>query len=157
MRIAVVSDTHGARRYMDDMLEALPEVDALCFLGDMEKDADYLDWGLRERQPGAAFYAVAGNNDPFSQQEKTSIHVFGGVRAMLTHGHLFAGIRLSRRALAAKAAQLDVRLVLYGHTHRQQSEEIDGVTLANPGALMDGSWLLLQIENGQISTAPQRL
>lgn len=157
MTIAVASDAHGARRMMDAMLAQLPSIDAFCFLGDMDKDAEYLDWGLREYQPQAALYAVAGNNDPFSRRPGTVEVTFGQVKTMMTHGHLFRGIRSSRHALAAYAAKREVPLVLYGHTHHAADEEIDGVRLINPGALMHGHWMLLRISGTGVEVQRQQV
>lgn len=151
MLIAVCNDAHGARGNMDDLLDALPEIDALCFLGDMDKDAEYLDWGLREKQPGAAFHAVAGNNDPFSHRARAMELTFGGIPVFITHGHMYSGIRSSRRVLAAAMQSMRARLVLYGHTHIRQDETIGGIRLINPGALMRGEWALLRFENDTVS------
>lgn len=145
MRIALVSDAHGARRHMDRLAELLPPVEMLCFLGDVDRDGTYLSYALAETQPRAAFHAVAGNNDPFSSLPGTLLLPLGGCRVLLTHGHLFHGIRSSRRTLAAKAADLDCPLVFYGHTHVPQDERVGGVRLINPGALLQGRWALVEL------------
>lgn len=145
MTVALVSDAHGAVRNMDVLLEALPPVDALCFLGDMDKDGQYLAYGMEEKQPKADFFAVAGNNDPFSQLPKTQVLAFGGVQVLITHGHLFHGVRSSRRTLATQAKRLGCALALYGHTHVPADECIAEVRCVNPGALMQGEYALLQI------------
>lgn len=151
MLIAVVSDAHGARRNMDALLDSLPRVDACCFLGDMDSDAQYLDWGLREVQPGVAFYAVAGNNDPFSQRARSMEIVFDGIHTLITHGHIFQGIRTSQMPMALQAKKLGCELVLYGHTHIQKDAVLEGVRVVNPGALMHGKWALVDIHEGEIS------
>lgn len=149
MRIAVVSDAHGARRWMDALLDVLPPVDALFFLGDMDHDAEYLCYGLAEKQPKADFLLVAGNNDPFSKQPRTVERTIEGVRMLITHGHLFRGIRSARTSLAVYAQRRGCGLVLYGHTHVTRDEQVDGVRLVNPGALMDGKWALATLQDGQ--------
>lgn len=151
MIIAVCSDAHGAKRHMDAMLAALPEsLDALCFLGDVDKDAKYLDWGLRELRPGAAFYAVVGNNDPFSPLPQTIEMTFEGVKTMLTHGHLFQ-VKRTMNQLASAAASRGCALALFGHSHWRTDETIGGVRLINPGALMAGEWALLEIQETEIA------
>lgn len=150
MLIAVASDAHGARRCMDALIDALPTIDAFCFLGDMDRDGQYLDYGVREKQPGAAFYAVAGNNDPFSRMPTLIEQAFGGVKTLLAHGHLYHGIRASRDSLARRAASDGCALALYGHTHNRCDEEIRGVRLINPGALMRGEWALVSIADGRV-------
>lgn len=158
MQIVVASDAHGAHRWMDALLEAMPPgVQAFCFLGDMDKDAQYLDYGLRECWPGAAFYAVAGNNDPFSRMPKLVTVSFDGVLCMLAHGHLYRGIREDRRSLAWHARKLGAPLALYGHTHVQREEIIGDVHLVNPGALMQGEWALVTAEAGSFQVEMQSL
>lgn len=157
MKVAVLSDAHGARGRMDALLHALPGIDALCFLGDMDRDAEYLDWGLQALQPGTAFHAVAGNNDPFSHRARTIELRLGDVRTLMTHGHLFPGIRTSPRALAKRAHALDCRLALYGHTHRQCDAEMEGVRIVNPGALLQGEWALLTLNEGGIQVSLRTL
>lgn len=157
MTLALVSDAHGARRKMDALLTVLPAVDAMCFLGDMDADAEYLDWGLREYQPRADFYAVSGNNDPFSQRPRTLMLDFGGAKTLLTHGHLFRGIRQSPARLAEHARRLGCALAMYGHTHVPLDETIDGVRIVNPGALTLGRWALLTITCGDIAVSLRTL
>lgn len=154
---ALVSDAHGDRRRMDALLNALPPVDALYFLGDMDKDAEYLDWGLKERQPCAAFVAVAGNNDPFSRRARTVTLAVEAIRVMLTHGHLFTAIRLSPKALAREAARQGCALACYGHTHRPLDKRVDGVRVVNPGALKDGDWALVTVDGAAVTVAARRV
>lgn len=144
MLICVASDSHGARRDMDLLLARLPKVDAFVFLGDMERDGAYLDYGVREVCPGADFYAVCGNNDPFSQLPVTVTLGFEGTRVMVTHGHVVQQIRTSTRYLVARAKALGCGMALYGHTHVARDMEEDGVRVVNPGALMQGEYALVR-------------
>lgn len=150
MLIAVTSDAHGAQRQMDALLRELPVVDAFCFLGDMEKDAEYLCYGLEEVHPAASFYTVAGNNDPFSRLPRSIELTFGGAKTLITHGHLFRSIRASRATLARGAKADGCALALYGHTHVQCDETLEGVRLINPGALMRGEWALIDIAHQRV-------
>lgn len=157
MIMAVSSDAHGAGERMNALLDTLPPIDVFCFLGDMDKDAEHLSYGLREKQPKAAFLAVAGNNDPFSQRPKSIEMTFEGVKTLLTHGHLFRNVRQSQRPMALQAEKMGCALVLYGHTHRAKDTCLDGVRLVNPGALMQGHWALLSIRGDQVEVMPQMI
>ena len=42
MRVGVFSDSHGDWEALDELLEKMGHVDAVCFLGDIAKDADHL-------------------------------------------------------------------------------------------------------------------
>ncbi|MDR0930060.1 MAG: YfcE family phosphodiesterase [Oscillospiraceae bacterium] len=144
MRIALASDAHRRDYYCRALINTLPPVDALCFLGDMDADADLLQALLRDKQPSAAFIAVVGNNDYCSRRARTIEMHFGDVKALLTHGHLF----YSRGELLRRAAGQGCALVCHGHTHIPKLETIEGITLINPGALRDGRWALAELDQG---------
>lgn len=154
MQIAVCSDAHGSRRRMDAMLQKLPDIDALCFLGDMDADASYLSYGLAEKKPHAAFHAVCGNNDLFSVLPKTLSLWLGGIHVLLTHGHLF---RIKERTdlLVKHAVRCGCTLVLYGHTHIPKDARNGSIHLVNPGALMLGEWCLLELGPDHVQVMPQ--
>lgn len=147
MRIACAGDAHGNRMQMEKLLETLPPVDAFCFLGDCDRDAETLHSHLMKARPGMLFHAVAGNNDPCSIRAKTMELPFDNNRVLLTHGHLFR-VKLTTAVLADYANKRGCHLALYGHTHRPQDEIVDGVRLVNPGALQNGQWAL--IETGEV-------
>lgn len=143
MLIACAGDAHGRKAQMEKLADQLPKVDAFCFLGDCDQDALYLQYALAEKQPEAAFYAVAGNNDPFSKLAGTLELRFENTRALLTHGHLFR-VKLTLRPLAERARARGCDVALFGHTHRPYDAYESGVRLVNPGALMDGRWALME-------------
>jgi len=142
MRIACASDAHRAHEKEERLIGLLPRVDAFCFLGDVDSDADCLGLLLKIKQPHALFYAVAGNNDPCSERARTLTLPLGPVHAMLTHGHLFR----TRQAMAAFAGERGCQLLLYGHSHKPLYEVIRGVHVINPGALMSGQWALIDMD-----------
>ena len=142
MRVACASDAHRSYEKEERLIALLPRVDVFCFLRDVDDDADCLEALLKEKQPHALFFAVAGNNDPFSPRARTLTVPFGPVRAMLTHGHLFR----SQEAMAAFAGKQGCRLVLFGHTHKPLHEIMNGVYVVNPGALRSGQWALMEME-----------
>lgn len=146
MIIACASDAHRAKDQMAKLMAALPKVDAFCFLGDLDEDAMYLEEAIAKEQPGMSFYAVAGNNDPDSDLPRTQLHYFGKTRALLTHGHLFQ-VNATTGVLVAEAGRYGCKLALFGHTHQPYEEKIHGVQLVNPGALRNGQWALIDIEN----------
>ncbi len=143
MKIACASDAHGARDSMQRLIRTLPKVDAFCFLGDCDADADFLELLLKDAQPNAAFIAVAGNNDLASQRAGTIEMYFDETRALITHGHLFR-VKLSMLPLLYRARERACALVLFGHTHCPCDETSDGVRLVNPGALNRGQWALIE-------------
>ena len=63
---------------------------------------------------------------------------------------LFEHVKYGTELLESIAADNGVSLVLYGHTHIQNYEYLDGLHLFNPGAVMEGCYGLVDIVNGQI-------
>jgi putative phosphoesterase len=78
----------------------------------------------------APVQAVYGNCDPLGPRlaERIDIEV-AGVRIHVSHGH-----ELGRPKPAAVAAAYDADVCVYGHTHQQRIERVDGRLIINPGA-----------------------
>ena len=155
MKIAVFSDTHGATARM---LRAARELcpDALVHLGDYERDADCLEKEL----PEIPLYRVCGNCDVSPQAPQEQVVTFGGVRALLCHGHRYAVDWGRLDSLVYAAQEKGCSLVLYGHTHRAENAEIGGVKLVNPGTAGLGaarSFALVEIFAGGGVAAEIRL
>ena len=77
--------------------------------------------------------AVKGNCDDcnFKRDEIVEIE---GVKCLITHGDLY-GVKRDLLPITLRAKELGCQLVLYGHTHYAMAEDIDGLTLINPGAI----------------------
>ena len=150
MKIAVFSDTHGSTARM---LRAAGELraDALVHLGDCERDADCLERAF----PELPLYRVRGNCDVSPRAPEELVVSFGGVRALLCHGHRYAVDWGRLDSLVYAAQEKGCSLVLYGHTHRAENAEIGGVRLVNPGTAGMGparSFALVEIfENGGVA------
>jgi len=118
MLIGIVSDTHG---YADPrLLEAFRGVDAILHAGDVGSTA-VLD-ALASIAP---VHAVCGNND----QSLSCL----GLPQVLDLTLAGAAIRLVHQL--PHAGDLGgIRVVVFGHSHRQVLVERDGVLYLNPGA-----------------------
>ena len=129
MKIAVVSDTHGAVWRLESLKNIIDECDFLFFLGDGEIDIKRLG-GLFKAQ----IVAVAGNSDFRGFYEKEVVEEVCGVKFLLTHCHAY-GVNAGMDRLLSRAKEKECRVALYGHTHRAIVEERDGITVMNPGSL----------------------
>lgn len=132
MRIGVFSDSHGDSEALDELLEKMGHVDAVCFLGDVAKDADHLRDRLSGMPGQPQLYAVRGNNDYYStcQLPWEQLIELDGVRIYMTHGHRAAGYM----GLVYKAQEMEARVAMFGHTHVPFCEVQRGVMLLNPGS-----------------------
>lgn len=130
MKVAIVSDTHGAR--LEQVVEIILEhqVDDIFFLGDMYADGEFIKY-----HTGLPLREVEGNNEFFSHGQAPAENFFelGKHKILLTHGHIH-GIYRGREELAKHAKSLGADLCFYGHSHIFSDELIDGVWLINPGS-----------------------
>ena len=124
IRVGLISDTHGQLRA--DVHRVLAGVSRILHAGDVLGD-EILD----ELALIAPTQAVYGNCDDASDPrlaQRLDL-VIGGLRIHVSHGH-----ELGRPGSAKVAAAYDADVCIYGHTHRQLVERVDGRLIVNPGA-----------------------
>ena len=133
MRVGVFSDSHGDHEALDELLERMGALDAVCFLGDVARDAEHLRERLEAMPNQPPLYAVRGNNDYYSTCTLPweLLIELGGVRIYMTHGHQL----VSLMNLAYKAQECGAQVALFGHTHQALCETAQGVLLLNPGSV----------------------
>ena len=129
MLIAVVSDTHRVIKYIDSAKELIKGADILIHLGDNIDDVELL-----ERSFKGKVYAVAGNCDYSTKYPKETIIEVNGRKIFFTHGDLY-GVKGSLNNIYYRGKELDVDIVLFGHTHEQIIEDARGIILMNPGSI----------------------
>lgn len=132
MRVGVFSDSHGDHVALDELLDRMGALDAVCFLGDVARDAEHLEGCLAAMPNQPPLYAVRGNNDYFQSCALPweLLIELGGVRIYMTHGHRL----VSLMGLAYKAQECGAQVALFGHTHEALCETAQGVLLLNPGS-----------------------
>jgi len=148
MKILVLSDSHGEFRYMEKaVFDESP--DHIVHLGDRLRDAE----SLREKFCRIPFTAVPGNCDLMSVEQPVRIEEIGGVRFLITHGHIH-GVKTGMLRFSMAAREAQVQAALFGHTHAACWEELDGIHYLNPGAAGGGkpSYGVIEIKNGSIAS-----
>ena len=143
-RILLVSDSHNSPVYIDRMAKRYAEerCEGIIHLGDFVEDAEKL-----ERLTGVRAEKVRGNCDEYSREPAWTVLELKGVRLLLCHGHTF-GVKRSLYELSEAAARQNARVALFGHTHQAYVGHVDNVLLVNPGALVQGKYCVLELENG---------
>ncbi len=148
MKLLVVSDTHGDAEQLEHALEKENDADALIFLGDGVRDTE----DLEVLYPKLKTYIVSGNCDIGSFFPMEGLAAFGGLLFFYTHGHIY-DVKNGLYKIAQTAKQRGADAVLFGHTHCPLHEEIDGVTLFNPGSLSvwcgRGNYGVITIRDGK--------
>ncbi len=173
--LGVVTDSHVPER-----MRRIPEAALRCFrqaqvsaimhAGDMTHPRI-----LHQFEQIAPVIAVRGNRDIWTRSGRSlplqQVVEFGGVRIGLTHGHgglweylcekvlyYTVGFSLARYLyrLPMKFPP-DVRVIVFGHTHRMANKWVGGTLLFNPGSLgpdyyspVGASVGLLRIANGSV-------
>lgn len=126
MKLLVVSDSHGDRQIIADLLNHYKDqVDAVIHCGDSEMKATdpLLD----------QLIMVQGNMDfetfPLMQKK-----IIDNQTILVIHGHRFS-VNSGLLKLELLAQQEDANLVFFGHTHQLGAEEIRGRIFVNPGSI----------------------
>lgn len=153
MKLLLLADSHNHTGHIRALAKALRKSeapDALLFAGDGVHDPVLL--GL-----SCPHYLVRGNCD-FSGNypDEMVLPPLAGHRIYLSHGHLHR-VKRTTDLLAAAARAAEARIAVYGHTHRQGLDLVEGVYCVNPGSLGNGEYALLLLEPGKMEVKFQTL
>lgn len=130
MKWLIISDTHGYYAELCTILETEEEIKDVIFLGDGLSDIDR----AKMEYPDRNFTCVKGNCDMFSKAASMDILTLDGYRVLITHGDGF-DVKSSKLGLRRAAIGMGADIVLYGHTHRQYYEYLDGLYIFCPGSV----------------------
>jgi len=139
MRMLIIADTHIPDRaerlkpYVENTIEEHKPYDIVVHVGDLTSES-ILEW---VKSLGKQYYVVEGNMDylPLPRYAKFEVK---GIRFGVFHGH---GVypRGDLKQLTTIARQLEVDILISGHTHAPFVAEYGGVLHLNPGSLT-GVW-----------------
>lgn len=127
--IVLLSDTHGNVGGIDRLENIFAESDCIIHLGDTSGDGAR----IAKKYPDKT-YLINGNCDVMRCGENELVIEIEDLKIFATHGHLYS-VKSNLLKLAKRAKALKCGLALYGHTHSAREDEIDGVTLINPGTM----------------------
>ena len=128
-KVVVLSDSHGNTGGIEKLDNIFSESDCIIHLGDTSADGAKI-----ARKYPYKTYLVNGNCDAMRCGENELVIEIEDIRIFATHGHLYSA-KSTLSKLAKRAKELKCSLALYGHTHRADESELDGVTLINPGTM----------------------
>lgn len=126
MRILIVSDNHGDKQILQDILQQ-ETFDHSIHLGDSQMDEKWISQNFN--------YYVEGNNDFWYSKLEDTFNL-GGLNFFICHGHT-RGINNLNLTNPIKQifAEQNVDVILYGHTHAFNVMDVEGKTVICPGAL----------------------
>ncbi|NMP37347.1 MAG: YfcE family phosphodiesterase [Clostridiales bacterium] len=146
MRILVLSDSHRDRFAINEALLRQPSAEIVVHLGDGADEMEDAAVYLRGKKQ---VIMVNGNCDWFSNLPARETFSVNGVKVLCTHGYA-ENVKYSVDGLIEAAVDNGAQLVLYGHTHEQKNEYIDGVYYFNPGSLHSGEYGVVDITDAGI-------
>lgn len=153
MLIGLISDTHipdRAKVIPQNVIDAFNDVDLILHAGDLTSLSV-----IEELEKIAPVMAVQGNMDRVNgiNLPKAKTLDVEGVKIGLIHGEVYP--RADTQQLVYLAKELDVDILVSGHSHQPKIEKKDGVLLVNPGSpivprLADRTVMLLEINNKEV-------
>lgn len=120
MKIVVVSDSHGNKSRLDEIVLANQDADLYWHLGDYELP-EYLM---------SPFMLIKGNCDFFADSPLVKDLVINGVKFHLEHGN-----KINYKNLKEYVTSLNTDVFLFGHLHKKINIKINNTLLINPGSI----------------------
>ena len=153
MLIGLISDTHipdRAKEIPQKVFDAFSEVDLILHAGDLT----YLKV-IEDLEKIAPVMAIQGNMDRVNGINLPAAKVLEaeGLKIGIAHGEVYP--RADTQQLVYLARELDVDILITGHSHQPKIEQTDGVLLLNPGSpivprLADRTVMILEINNKEV-------
>ena len=153
MLIGLISDTHipdRARVLPQNVIEAFSDVELILHAGDLTSPRV-----IEELEEIAPVMAVQGNMDRANgiNLPKAKTIEVEGLKIGVIHGEVYP--RADSDQLVYLAKELDVDILVSGHSHQPKIEQKDRILLLNPGSpvvprLADRTVMLLEINNKEV-------
>ena len=153
MLIGLISDTHiphRAKILPQNVIDAFSDVDLILHAGDLTSLRV-----IEELEQLAPVMAVQGNMDRANGIDlpKAKIIEVEDLKIGVIHGEVYP--RADSNQLLYLAKELNVDILVSGHSHQPKIEQKDGVLLLNPGSpivprLADRTVMLLEINGNEV-------
>lgn len=140
MRFLILSDSHGNVYNIRQVLLKHQGIENIIFLGDGVKDFENLGADLNGRK----VTMVCGNCDFGCELPAVETLIAEEKKIYITHGHKFS-VKYGTDSLLAQAYKERANLVLFGHTHNQYIDYIEGMHVVNPGSINEGFYAVADV------------
>ena len=153
MLIGLISDTHipdRARIIPQKVLDTFKGVDLIIHAGDLTVQSV-----IDELEEIAPVIAIQGNMDRVAGLDlpKARVIEIEEIKIGVAHGEVYP--RGDTQQLLYLAKQLDVNILVTGHSHQPKIEQVEDVLLLNPGSpvvprLADRTVMLLEVNDKNV-------
>ena len=153
MLIGLISDTHIPDRMKElpeKVFEAFKDVEMILHAGDVTSQEV-----IEKLEEIAPVTAIQGNTDRIVGLDlpKTAVVEAEELKIGVIHGEVYP--RADTQQLHYLAKQLDVDILVSGHSHQPKVEKVEDVLLINPGSptvprLADRTIMMLEINKKEV-------
>lgn len=153
MLIGLISDTHipdRMRELPEKVFEAFKDVEMILHAGDVTSQEV-----IEKLEEIAPVTAIQGNTDRIVGLDlpKTAVVEAEELKIGVIHGEVYP--RADTQQLHYLAKQLDVDILVSGHSHQPKVEKVEDVLLINPGSptvprLADRTVMILEINKKEV-------
>lgn len=154
MLIGLISDTHIPDRMKElpeKVFEAFKDVEMILHAGDVTSQEV-----IEKLEEIAPVTAIQGNTDRIVGLDlpKTTVVEAEELKIGVIHGEVYP--RADTQQLHYLAKQLDVDILVSGHSHQPKVEKVEDVLLINPGSptvprLADRTVMILEINKKEVN------
>lgn len=124
-----MSDSHGSKYAVEDIISENPEADMFIHLGDGEKEVAQ----IKIKYPRLDIRNVCGNCDWNREAPSYLVVEAAGKKIFCTHGHRYM-VKGGTELLRSVARDNGCCAALFGHTHERYIACEDGIDIMNPGS-----------------------
>lgn len=152
MKILVISDSHMR---LDKLIKAYEKEmpDMVICAGDHDKDVEELSF----LYPQSRYIVVSGNCDYYYSNYPNEVSIeIENLEFLITHGHLY-NVKNEYETIYKNGVRLESDIIIFGHTHRQFLDTSKKIKLFNPGAILNGEYGLIILENKEIKFFHKKL
>lgn len=156
----VVSDIHRNESKLESILKDHQDITCVIFCGDLEMEVyDFEEIVRRCLSCSVDIRMVRGNCDAYHTSFSGVLDVIAFPlsskhRVMVTHGHIY---RANYDLMAYAAMEKECDTVLFGHIHRHVDKMYSGIRFLNPGALMNGDYMIIETDkDGELHISSER-
>lgn len=154
-KIIVISDSHIPIRIDSTLFNKIEfkDFDYILCTGDIVDENTYFELTNQE----AVFFGVHGNMDDYYIKQKLPqyrVVEIEGIKIGIIHGHQTG---MAKPDKLVKYFKEKINIMIFGHSHKRYENTINDIKIINPGALCNGEYAIISIENDQFNISFEKI